>query len=94
MISTIITFFASVSLFMTGGHLISTNLKLHHYADNDYKEIILLKNKTSTHKKCLRHSKNENIKKVQTLRNGQYITDFKVTELEKQDPETSLNADI
>ena len=43
MISTIITFIASVSLFITGGHLISTNLKLHHYADNDYKEIIKLK---------------------------------------------------
>ena len=50
MISTIITFIVSVSLFITGGHLISTNLKLHHYADNDYKEIIMLKNKTSTHK--------------------------------------------
>ena len=45
MISTIITFIASVSLFITGGHLISTNLKLHHYADNDYKEIIKLKKK-------------------------------------------------
>ena len=44
MISTIITFIVSVSLFITGGHLISTNLKLHHYKDNDYKEIIMLKN--------------------------------------------------
>ena len=70
MISTIITFIASVSLFITGGHLISTNLKLHHYTDNDYKEIIMLKNKTSTHKKCLRHSKDENIKKgIQNINN-------------------------
>ena len=94
MISTIITFIASVSLFITGGHLISTNLKLHHYADSDYKEIIMLKNKTSTHKKCFRHSKDENIKKVQTLRNGQYVTDFKVTELESQDTETSPSPEI
>ena len=41
-----------------------------------------------------RHSKDENIKKVQTLRNGQYVTDFKVTELESQDTETSPNSDI
>ena len=27
-------------LFISGGHLVSTNFKLHHYSDEDYKEIL------------------------------------------------------
>ena len=41
----------SLSLFVTGGHVIDTKLGLHHYSDEDYKEIFYLKNK----KKLLRN---------------------------------------
>ena len=34
----------SMTLFITGGHLIDTKLGLHHYSDEDYKEIFYLKN--------------------------------------------------
>ena len=35
----------SFSLFVSGGHVIDTKLGLHHYSDEDYKEIFYLKNK-------------------------------------------------
>ena len=54
----------ALSLFVSGGHLISTNLKLHHYSDDDYKEIFYLKNKASISKNCTRHSEVEDIKKI------------------------------
>ena len=47
MITTLLNTLFSLSLFVTGGHIVSTNLKLHHYSDDDYKEIFLLKNKAS-----------------------------------------------
>ena len=34
----------SITLFISGGHLVSTNLKLHHYSDEDYKELFYMKN--------------------------------------------------
>ena len=33
----------SFALFISGGHLVSTNFKLHHYSDEDYKDIFYLK---------------------------------------------------
>ena len=39
MITTIINALFSISLFVTGGNIVSTNLKLHHYSDDDYKDI-------------------------------------------------------
>ena len=37
-----------IALFINGGHIVSTNLKLHHYSDEDYKDIFYLKkNNTS-----------------------------------------------
>ena len=47
MFTTIINVLFSASLFITGGHVLSSNLKLHHYTDKDYEEIWHLKNKTS-----------------------------------------------
>ena len=39
MISMILETLFSVALFISGGHLVSTNFKLHHYSDDDYKDI-------------------------------------------------------
>ena len=38
MVTTIINSLVSISLLLSGGHIISTNLKAHHYSNNDYKE--------------------------------------------------------
>ena len=59
-----IRFFLILSLFITGGHLVDTNFGLHHYSDEDYKEIFHLKNKKSTSKECIKHSELEDIKKI------------------------------
>ena len=73
----------SLSLFVTGGHVIDTKLGLHHYSDEDYKEIFYLKNKKSTSKECIKHSELEDIKKIrhQRHRNGENVTvtDYIVT---------------
>ena len=68
MFTTIINVLFSASLFITGGHVLSSNLKLHHYTDKDYEEIWHLKNKTSISKKCTKHSELEIIKKVRRHR--------------------------
>ena len=49
----------SFVLFITGGHLIDGKLKLHHYSDKDYKEILFLKEKKEIFKECIKHSKVE-----------------------------------
>ena len=54
----------SMAVFITGGHIIDTKLGLHHYSDEDYKEIFFLKKNKSTSKECIRHSKLEVIKKL------------------------------
>ena len=73
----------SLSLFVTGGHVIDTKLGLHHYSDEDYKEIFHLKNKKSTSKECIKHSELEDIKKIRHHRhnNGENVTvtDYIVT---------------
>ena len=80
MITTIINALFSLSLFVTGGHIVSTNLKLHHYSDDDYKEIFHLKNKASISKNCTRHSEVEDIKKIRhSGHNGAQETRYKIT---------------
>ena len=82
MISMIINTVFSLSLFITGGHILSTNLKLHHYSDDDYKEIFHLKNNTSVSKNCTKHSAMEEIKKIKRWRagdNGGQETVYKIT---------------
>ncbi len=78
----------SFALFITGGHILSTNLKFHHYSDEDYKEIFFLKNKASISKNCIKHSEVEDIKKIKYHDDGGQKTTYKVTKndaLEKVD---------
>ena len=82
MFATIINLLFSLSLFLTGGHIVSTNLKLHHYSDDDYKEIFHLKNNTSVTKNCTKHSEMEEIKKIKRWRagdNGRQETVYKLS---------------
>ncbi len=72
----------SFALFITGGHILSTNLKFHHYSDEDYKEIFFLKNKASISKNCTRHSEVEDIKKIKYHDDGGQKTTYKVTKNE------------
>ena len=79
----------SISLLFTGGHVIDTKLGLHHYNDEDYKEIFYLKNKDTISKNCVRHSENEDIKKIRGYRHTEVgtetVTYFKVTKNEEKD---------
>ena len=68
----------SMTLFITGGHLIDTEFGLHHYSDDDYKDIFYLKNKKQITKKCIRHSKVETIKKLRRFREGGSQTVFQI----------------
>jgi len=78
-----------IALFINGGHIVSTNLKLHHYSDEDYKDIFYLKQNKSITKHCERHSELEDIKKIrhQRHRNGENttVTDYKVTKNEEKE---------
>ena len=82
-LETIFSLVFSSALFITGGHLMDTKFGLHHYSDEDYKEVFWLKNKSSISKNCIRHSELEDIKKIrhQRHRNGENttVTDYKVT---------------
>ena len=83
MVTTIINSLVSLSLLLSGGHIISTNLKAHHYSDNDYKEIIYLESRESTSNQCTRHSELEDIKKIKRNRtNGEQEMVYKVTKKE------------
>ena len=89
MFATIINLLFSLSLFLTGGHIVSTNLKLHHYSDDDYKEIFHLKSSASISKNCTRHSEVEDIKKIISYGpNGVQNSLYKVT---KSDPLEKVN---
>ena len=86
MLSMILETLFSISLLISGGHLVSTNFKLHHYSDTDYKEIFYLKNNKSTSKECIRHSEFEDIKKVRRHRvNGGDQTQYKVTKNDEKE---------
>ena len=67
-----------MALFISGGHLVSTNLRLHHYSDEDYKDIFYLKNNNSITKHCLRHSESEDINKKTSYHNGERKTIYKL----------------
>ena len=56
-----------IALFISGGHIVSTNLKLHHYSDDDFKDIFYLKHNKSITKHCERHSELEDIKKKEII---------------------------
>ena len=74
-----------MTLFISGGHLVSTNLRLHHYSDDDYKDIFYLKNNNSITKHCLRHSESEDINKKTSYYNGERKTIYKVAKNEEKD---------
>ena len=82
-LETIFSLVFSSALFITGGHLMDTKFGLHHYSDEDYKEVFWLKNKSSISKNCIRHSELEDIKKIRHQRhnNGENVTvtDYIVT---------------
>ncbi len=79
MITMILNTLFSFALFITGGHILSTNFKFHHYSDEDYKEIFFLKNKASISKNCIKHSEVEDIKKIKYHDDGGQKTTYKVT---------------
>ena len=69
----------SIVLFINGGHVIDTKLGLHHYSDEDYKEIFFLESKDSITKNCTRHSKVEDIKKIIYYRpNGDRVKQYEI----------------
>ena len=74
--------FFSIALFINGGHVIDTKLGLHHYSDEDYKEIFFLESKDSITKNCTRHSKIEDVKKIIYYRpnedGGEMVTRYKI----------------
>jgi len=73
-----------IALFINGGHIVSTNLKLHHYSDEDYKDIFYLKNNKSITKYCERHSELEYIKKRKSYHNQKPNTVYKITKHKKK----------
>ena len=70
----------SLSLFITGGHLVDTKFGLHHYSNEDYKDLWYLENKKSITKHCTRHDKLETLKKVRRSREGGSQTDFQISD--------------
>ena len=72
-----------IALFINGGHIVSTNLKLHHYSDEDYKDIFYLKKNKSITKHCERHSELEDIKKKKAYHNQEQKTVYKITKHKK-----------
>ena len=72
----------SIALFINGGHVIDTKLGLHHYSDEDYKEIFFLTREDSISKHCIRHSKIEDIHKIIYYRpnesGGDMVTTYKI----------------
>ena len=79
MINIILNYFFSISLFISGGHILSSNFKSHHYSDEDYKDIFYLKNQSIITKYCTKHSELENIKKIRSNDNGVDRTIYKVS---------------
>ena len=98
MVTTIINSLVSLSLLLSGGHIISTNLKAHHYSDNDYKEIFYLENTESTSKYCTIHSEMEDIKRMKLNRtNGEQEMVYRVTKkesLKEKKKEENTNTEI
>ena len=73
-----------IALFINGGHIVSTNLKLHHYSDEDDKDIFYLKKNKSITKNCERQSELEDIKKKKSYHNQEQKTVYKITKHKKK----------
>ena len=61
-----------LTLFITGVHIVDTKFGLHHYNDEDYKQIFYLENKSSISKNCTRHSEFEDIMKLHPNANEEF----------------------
>ena len=73
-----------IVLMVTGGHIFSTNLKLHHYSDEDYIDILSIRHRKSVTKYCTRHSESEVVKKLRRWNtDGGTKTVYRVTSLEQ-----------
>ena len=70
----------SFSLFVSGGHVIDTKLGLHHYSDEDYKEIFFLQSPDSISKKCIKHSEVEKISYKVRHREGKNQREYKISD--------------
>ena len=72
----------SIALFINGGHVVDSKFGLHHYGDDDYKEIFFLTREDSISKHCIRHSKIEDINKIIYYRpnevGGEMVTTYKI----------------
>ena len=69
-----------IALFINGGHIVSTNLKLHHYSDEDYKEIFFLQSPDSISKKCIKHSEVEKISYKVRHREGKNQREYEISD--------------
>ena len=67
-------------LFFTGGHLLDNKLKIHHYSDEDYKEIFFLQSPDSISKKCIKHSVVEKISYKNLHREGKNQRDYEISD--------------
>ena len=75
----------SISLFLTSGHVIDTKLRLHHYSDEDYKDIFYLKKNKSITKHCERHLELEDITKKKSYHNQEQKTVYKINKHKKKE---------
>jgi hypothetical protein len=73
----------TLSLFLTGGHIIDTKIQLHKYDKDNYKDICYLKNKESVTTYCVKHSELEDIKKIKYHHNDGQKEKHKVTKNKK-----------
>jgi len=69
----------SFVLFITGGHLIDTKFKVHHYSDEDYKEIFFLQAKKEISKECIKHSVVKTITYKNSYREGKQQRDYTIS---------------
>ena len=70
----------SIALFINGGHLIDNKFKVHHYSDEDYKEIFFLQSPDSISKKCIKHSEVEKISYKNLHREGKNQRDYEISD--------------
>ncbi|MBO6467600.1 MAG: hypothetical protein HVK45_02405 [Pelagibacteraceae bacterium] len=80
MITMIINALFSFTLFITGGHLLDNKFKVHHYSDEDYKEIFFLQSPDSISKKCIKHSVVEKISYKNLHREGKNQRDYEISD--------------
>ena len=63
----LITSCASTALEITGGRIISHDLKIYHFEDDDFLDIYNLKNGETITKYCTKHEKLVDVKKIRRV---------------------------